>query len=186
MLWEILLLFILSTSTIRSPHYLISFVIRFLFVGLVEVVGRRHFPWHPNDLIWSEASLKTITLVQPEQHRCPVEHFQRAWPTASSRSYVSLRSSFAQIRRIAILPIFSRVLAVRNCKIPNRSDGLFYLLILYGTTRLCKLSNRSDGLFYPLTLDGLFTYCARYQIGQTDSSTLSHSTACSLCKTPNG
>ena len=77
------------------------------------------------------------------------------------------------------------VVAVRKCETPNRSDRLFYPLILYGTTHLCKLPNRSDGLFYPLTLDGLFTCCASYQIGQTDSSTLWHSTACLLCKTPN-
>ena len=75
--------------------------------------------------------------------------------------------------------------AVCKCEIPNRSDGLFYPLILYGTTRLCKLPNRSDKLFYPLTLDGLFTYCASYQIGQTDSSILWDSTACLVCKTLN-
>ena len=56
--------------------------------------------------------------------------------------------------------------AVCKCEILNRSDRLFYPLILYGITRLCKLPNRSDGLFYPLTLDGLFTCYASYQIGQ--------------------
>ena len=71
------------------------------------------------------------------------------------------------------------------CETLNRSEGLFYPLILYGMTHLCKPPNRSDGFFHPLTLDGLFTWCASYRIGQTDSSTLWHSTACSLCKTPN-
>ena len=91
---------------------------------------------------------------------------------------VSLCSSFAQIRRIAILPILSRVLAFCNCETLNRSDRLFYLLILYGTTCLCKLPNRLDRLFYPLTLDGLFTYCTSYRIGQIDLPSGTRRLAC--------
>ena len=81
---------------------------------------------------------------------------------------ISLHLSFVQIRKIAILLILLRVLAVCNYKTLNRSDRLFYPLIFYGTTRLYKLPNRSDGLFYPLILNGLFTCCASYQIGQID------------------
>ena len=36
-----------------------------------------------------------------------------------------------------------------------------------------------------MTLDGLFTCYENYQIGQTDTSTLWHSTAYLLCETPN-
>ena len=81
----------------------------------------------------------------------------------------------------------SNTFAVAVCKYktPNRSNKLFYPLILHGTTYSCKLPNKSDGLFYPPTLDGLFTCCTSYRIGQTNSSTLWHSTTCSLCKTPN-
>ena len=151
------------------------------------MVGCRHSLWNPNDLICSnlKQASKSYTLVQPKQHRYPIEHFQRDWFTTSSKSYVSLHSSFAQIKKIAILPILSWVLAVRKCEIPNRSDRLFYPLILYGTTCLCKLPNRSDGLFYPLTLDSLFICYADYRIGQMDSFTLWHSTAYSDCETPN-
>ena len=38
-------------------------------------------------------------------------------------------------------------------------------LIHYGTTQ-CKLPNRSEGLFYPLALYGWFTCCTSYQTGQ--------------------
>ena len=81
---------------------------------------------------------------------------------------VLLRLSFTQIRKIAIFPILSQILVICNCKISNRSDKLFYFLILYSTTCLCKLSNRSDELFYPLILNGLFICYASYQIGQMD------------------
>ena len=45
--------------------WLVSIVTRFLFVGLVEVVRRRHFLWNPNNLIpsdlsWSKAGLKIL------------------------------------------------------------------------------------------------------------------------------
>ena len=96
-----------------------------------------------------------------------------------------LRSSFAQIKRIAILPILLRVLTICKCETSNRSDRLFYPLILYSITRLCKLPNRLDGLFYPLIFDSLLKCCASYQISQTNSSILWHLTACLLCKTPN-
>ena len=40
-------------------------------------------------------------------------------------------------------------------------------LIYYGTTQ-CKLPNKPEGLFYPLALYGLFTYYMSYRTGQTD------------------
>ena len=40
-------------------------------------------------------------------------------------------------------------------------------LIYYGTTK-CKLPNRPEGLFYPLALYGLFTCCTSYRTDQTD------------------
>ena len=96
-----------------------------------------------------------------------------------------LRSSFIQIRKIAIFLIFLQVLAICKCKISNRLDGIFYPLILYSTTCLCKLPNRSDGFFYLLTLNDLFTCCASYQIGKINSSTLWHLTAYLLYKILN-
>ena len=183
-LWKVPLLFILSSSTIYSSHYLVSSVIQVPF-RLVEVVGHKHFPWNPNDLVYSDQkqASKSYILVPLKQYHYLIECFQRAGPIASGRLYILLCSSFIQIRRITsnIFVDFSCLL----CEIPNRLDGLFYSLILYGMTCLCKLLNRLDGLFYPLTLDGLFTYYASYQINQINSSTLWYLTACLLCKTPN-
>ena len=76
-------------------------------------------------------------------------------------------------------------------------------LIRYGTTQ-CKLPNRPEGLFYPLALYGLFTCCTSYRTGQIDfhplallrlaarateqarrTSTLWHFYGLLNCKTPN-
>ena len=124
-------------------------------------------------MIWSDLkqTSKPYTLVQPKKHHCLVKHFHRAKPTASSRLYILLRSNFAQIRKIDLYNTFVSFSCLLY-KTPNRSDRLFYPLILYYTTCLCKLSNRWDRLFYSLTLDSLFIYCTSYQIGQRDFFTL--------------
>ena len=61
MLWKILLLFIFFISIIQS-HSLVLFITKILFVGLIEVDGRNDSSWNLNNLIWSEASLKTLQL----------------------------------------------------------------------------------------------------------------------------
>ena len=124
-----------------------------------------------SDLFWSEASLKTL-------HLGPI---QIASLSGRSRYHTQL---FRKPDPLLPASQPSRCSCLL-CEKPNRLNGLFYPLILYGTTHLYKLPNRSDGLFYSLTLDGLFTYCVSYQIGQTDSSTLWYLTASSLCKIPN-
>ena len=63
--------------------WLVSIITRFFFIGLVEVIGRRHFPWNSNDLIpsdqsWSEVGLKTLhpgpiqTALLPGMSRCHI------------------------------------------------------------------------------------------------------------------
>ena len=125
-----------------------------------------------------------------------IVNFPAQIATLPGRTHLkSLTHYVQQVIRLAALKLrtdqknsyLSNTCAVAVCKYktPNRLDRLFYPLILYDTTCLCKLPNRSDGLFYPLTLDGLFTYCASYQIGQTDSFILWHLTAYLLYKIPN-
>ena len=94
LLWEISLLFILSTSTIWSPHWLVLIVTRF-FVGLVKVVERKHSPWNPNDLIsfdlsWSKASLKILhsgpvrTALLPNRSRYHTQPLRESDPLCSA------------------------------------------------------------------------------------------------------
>ena len=73
------------------------------------------------------------------------------------------------------------------CKTPNRSDGLLYPLILYGTTHLCKLSNRPGGLFYLLALLRLvYLLCKLPNRPDIIFYPLALSRLVSLlCKTPN-
>ena len=97
------------------------------------------------------------------------------------------------MRRIASPNIFAGL----NCllyKTLNRSDGLFYSLILYGMTRLCKLLckllNRPDRLFYPLVLNGLLTMQNTKLVWLTlllsDTWQLFHNQlVICLCKIPN-
>ena len=46
--------------------WLVSIVTRFLFVGLIEIVGRRHFPWNPNDLISSDLFWSVLIWSKPQ------------------------------------------------------------------------------------------------------------------------
>ena len=140
-----------------------------------------------SDLFWSEVSLKSLhpgpvqTILLSGMSRCHTTP-QRVRPTASSKSSVSLRTSFARIRRIPPSNTFA-VLAVRYAKhqIDQKdSDTLWHdsvkttkqasgTLLPPSTLRLVyllyKLPNKPDGLLP----SGTFTACCTsYRIGQTD------------------
>ena len=168
-----------------SSYCLVSIATKFLFVGFVEVIGCRHSLWNPKDLIYSD--LKQVSKPSPRSSPNSTAVWENSFREPDLLRPAGQTSCYAQLHTDQKDSYLFNTFAVAVCKYktPNRSDGLFYPLILYVTTRLCKLPNRSDRLFYLLTLNGLFTCCASYQIGQTDSSTLWHSTACSLCKIPN-
>ena len=148
-------------------------------------MGRRHSPWNPDDLICSD--LKQASKSSPRCSPNSTPAWENSFREPDSLRPASQTSCYVQlyIDQKDSYPSDIFTVAVCKCETPKRLDKLSYPLILYGTTRLCKLPNKSDGLFYSLTLDGLITCCASYQIGQMDSSTLWHLTACSLYKTPN-
>ena len=135
-------------------------------------------------MIQSEASLKTLHLNPVQTAPLSGRPLQRVRPTASSRSYVLLRTSFAQIRRIALFNTFV-VLAV--CYAKHRIDQTDSSTFWYFTARLICANyqiGQADSST-PWHFYGLFTCYTSYQIGQTESSILWHFYDLLDCKTPN-
>ena len=107
-----------------------------------------------SDLLRSEASLKTFYPGSAQTAPLSNRTFSGSLTHCVQQVKRLATFSFAQIRRIAILPILSCYLFANARQRIDQTDSS---ILWYFTARLV---------------------CAKYQIGQTDSSTLWHSTAC--------
>ena len=121
---------------------------------------------------------------------------QRVRPTASSRSFVLLRISFAQIKRILLSNTFvvlavcyaryqidqkdSDILRHNSVQATKQARGTFLpfstLQLVY---LLYELPNRSDRL--PPSNTFMTCSIAKYQIGQTDFRALCHFNGSIIC-----
>ena len=121
-------------------------------------------------MIWSKTSLKTLYPGQVQIAPLSGRIYQKARSTTSSRSYVLLYTSFAQIKKIAFLNTFA-ILFIYYAK--HQIDQIDFSILWYFMAWLIyvnyQIGQADFSTFWHF--HNLFTCYASYWIGQTYSST---------------